>query len=249
MSPELVLSPAGHLYVHPTGADARHDLDTWTRRVTEALTRNPASGLFVLAAHPPDTPPSPSFRFWRQWACLYLAALCHIPETTDLAAARVEPPPVPETMGFLREAPPMPGGEYLTVEVVHTLWRELDAGVHMEVMASGLSLAAFLERRAPLWHPVGRVSFHLAENKRNPRLPFAFLATYAPHLSKAGRVQHQPLSQALTEYAGARNKMALIRLLAPLHRGAKRARCSGIWSTPGTSSTPWRGLRPRPTVF
>ncbi len=69
---------------------------------------------------------------------------------------------------------------------------------------------------------MGRVCFHLAENKRDPDFPFAFLATYAPSLSKGGRVQYQPLSKALQEYAGERNKKALIKLLSPVHRASEK---------------------------
>ncbi|PKP73303.1 MAG: hypothetical protein CVT84_14275, partial [Alphaproteobacteria bacterium HGW-Alphaproteobacteria-6] len=36
---------------------------------------------------------------------------------------------------------------------------------------------AFLAAHAPQWQQVGRVCFHLAENKSDATLPFAFLAT------------------------------------------------------------------------
>ena len=78
-------------------------------------------------------------------------------------------------------------------------------------------LSAFLKQQAPLWHQVGRVCFHLAENRRDPEYPFAFLATYAASITDGARVQYQPLSKALKEYAGARNKKALIKLLSPVH--------------------------------
>ncbi|MAG93414.1 MAG: ATP-dependent helicase, partial [Planctomycetaceae bacterium] len=58
--------------------------------------------------------------------------------------------------------------------------------------------------------------FHLAENRRDPDYPFAFLATYAPGVKGGGRVQYQPLSKALEQYAGAKNKQALINLLSPV---------------------------------
>ncbi len=58
----------------------------------------------------------------------------------------------------------------------------------------------------PLWHEVGRVTFHLAENKRDPERPFAFLATYTHRLSEQGKAQHLPMARALQEYAGAKDK-------------------------------------------
>ncbi len=62
---------------------------------------------------------------------------------------------------------------------------------------------------------------HLAENKRDPQRPFAFLATYAPRLTAGGRVQYRPLARALEDHAG--DRAGLMRLLAPLERAAARS--------------------------
>ena len=86
-----------------------------------------------------------------------------------------------------------------------------------------MACAGFLRERAPLWHQVGRVCFHLAENRRDPDYPFAFLATYAPRLTAGARVQYKPLSESLREYAGAKNKKALIKLLSPVQLAAERS--------------------------
>ncbi len=110
----------------------------------------------------------------------------------------------------------------LRASVLEALWQELDASVREEIQRQG-SLAAFLEAKAPRWHQVGRVCFHLAENRRDPEHPFAFLATYAPQLGQSGKVQYQPLSQALTEYAGTKNKQGLIHLLSPVHRASQQS--------------------------
>jgi non-specific serine/threonine protein kinase len=98
----------------------------------------------------------------------------------------------------------------------------LDDFVRAEILAGGGDLANWLSRRAPAWRRVGRVCFHLAENKRDPEQPFAFLATYAPRLTSGARVQYQPLGQALREYAGAKNKRMLVNLLSPVQRAAER---------------------------
>ena len=67
------------------------------------------------------------------------------------------------------------------------------------------------------------MTFHLAENKRDPQHPFAFMATYAHRLSvqTRGGVQHLPLSRALQEYAGAGNRQQLVALLTPIQRAAE----------------------------
>ena len=186
--------------------------------MAKAFRADPSAGLLALAGSRPEGPLPPSFAFWRDFAALYLGRLCRTPEG-EAAAAALEPPPG-ELASLAAGAPPMPGAEYLDAEALAALWRDLDAWVRGQL--AGQSLGAWLRRHAPGWHQVGRVCFHLAENKRDEDYPFAFLATYAPRLSKAGRVQYQPLSRALQEYAGARDKPALVRLLSPVHTASER---------------------------
>jgi len=166
-------------------------------------------------------PPSPSFSFWRDFACRYLTQLCRTPEFVGELLNPVEPPFESELATMLLSAPPMQGGEYLSVEVFQDLWVDLDSWARKEIAASEGGLTGWLKKHAAIWRQVGRVCFHLAENKRDPEFPFAFLATYAPRLSKGGRVQYQPLGKALQEYAGERNKKALINLLSPVYRASE----------------------------
>ncbi|MGQ0506003.1 MAG: DEAD/DEAH box helicase [Myxococcaceae bacterium] len=119
-------------------------------------------------------------------------------------------------------APLMPGAEYLTAEVFRALWRELGEAFATELRESGATLQDFLKGLNPAWNLVGRVHFNLAENRRDEEAPFAFLATYTSRLSAHGKAQHQPLGQALREYAGAANKERLLSLLLPVQRAAER---------------------------
>src|SRR5690606_31910997 len=80
----------------------------------------------------------------------------------------------------------------------------------------------WLRERSPGLHLVGRVHFHLAERKEDPRRPFAFLATYTTRLGAQSRAQHRPLGQAVADSAKARDKQALLALLQPVHRAAER---------------------------
>ena len=84
----------------------------------------------------------------------------------------------------------------------------------------GCPLQEFLKRRNSAWNLVGRVHFNLAENRRDPEAPFAFLATYTPRLSAQAKAQHLPLGEALKEYAGAANKDRLLSLLTPVQTAA-----------------------------
>ena len=120
----------------------------------------------------------------------------------------------------------MEGAEYVTGEVLAALWAEIDAAFHIELDESGQSLQAFLKSRSPAWNLVGRVYFNLAENRLDEEAPFAFVATYTTRLTSRARAQHVPLRQALTEYAGARNRDRLLSLLLPVQRAA--AQCAWL---------------------
>jgi non-specific serine/threonine protein kinase len=121
-------------------------------------------------------------------------------------------------------APPMKGLEYLTAAVLAKLWDELDAHVHAAIAQIAGGAAAYLKGCNPVWNAVGRVTFHLAENKRNLEYPFAFLATYTHRISEQGKIQHLPLGRALEEYAGAKNRAGLAALLSPVQRAAEQSK-------------------------
>ncbi len=109
----------------------------------------------------------------------------------------------------------------MTAPVLLDVCRSLDEWTTEAIVSVG-GLTAFLQSRAPKWHQVGRVCFHLAENKNDLDRPFAFLATYATGFGAGGRLKHIPLRKALEQYAGAKNRPALIKLLTPVQQAAER---------------------------
>ncbi|MDF7823345.1 DEAD/DEAH box helicase [Pontiellaceae bacterium B12227] len=157
--------------------------------------------------------------FWKSFASLFLRALCHLPEGADLA---VPPPSDEELVELVLNIPPMRGAEYCSPDQLSNLWKRLENWTRENLPETGL--AEFLEMHAPLWSRVGRVTLHLAENTGDTEFPFAFMATYASGLTKAGRIRQLPLGKALKEYAGANNKPALLKLLSPIHIAAKQDR-------------------------
>jgi non-specific serine/threonine protein kinase len=193
------------------------------RKVAEAFSSCQAAGLFALAASRPDTPLSPSLSYWRDFASRYLTYLCRTPESAGHALDPIDPPTPNEIKALQDAAPPMLGGEYLNAGLLKNSWTDLDGWVRKEIASSGSGLSAWMKKHAPIWHQVGRVCFHLAENKSDPKFPFAFLATYAPQLSRGGQVQYQPLGKALQEYAGQKNKKALISLLSPVQAASEKS--------------------------
>ena len=221
---ELILTPEGHLRVAtraPEGGPSA-PLSSGIRALLRAFEEQPAAGLVSLAAARPEASWPPALAYWRDYGCRYLARLCQVPASAGASVEPLPPPGEADLAALLLRFPPMPGAEYASAAVLASLWADLDAWVRGEVKTLG-GIPAFLQRRAPLWHQVGRVCLHLAENRRDAEYPFAFLATYAAGVGQAGRLQYQPLSRALQEYAGTRNKAALIRLLEPLHLASQQS--------------------------
>ena len=209
------LTPAGRLRWEPSGDEAA---PAGAPSLQDAFETDWREALFTLAAEKTPTRDLPSVRYWQQLAERHLTGLCHVPE--DAESFEVEPPTSADCAHWILTAPPMQGGEYLSEETLQRIWEGLDGWVRETVARTG-SLAAFLRERAPKWRQVGRVCFHLAENRNDEARPFAFMATYASGFGAAGRVKHLPLRKALEQYAGARNRAALVKLLSPVQRAAE----------------------------
>jgi len=218
----LVVNPSGHLAVTEIErSDDALSAEPLAASIAKSFAQSPAEGLLHLSTLRTAETLSPPLAFWRRFGERYLTELCRIPEFSQ-ALSEPLPPPSGELAAMSEAAPPMMGGEYLNAEAMQSLWAILDEYVRSEIARHARGTAAWLRTRSPLWHSVGRVCFHLAENKRDPERPFAFLATYAPKLTTGLKVQYQPLGKALTEYAGARNHKALETLLTPVQRAAEK---------------------------
>ncbi len=214
----LRLTPSGHLRVLDPGVEVE---SPEARIALEAFGSGEEAGLFSLAAIPTKGRLPGELGFWRDFSARCLTERCHMP------SSQAELDPIADLSdsdiaGFLSDVPPMEGAEYLCAETLRRLWGSLDGWLRAEASACG-GFEAFLAARAPAWRQVGRVCFHLAENKRDTEYPFAFLATYAPRMAESSHIRYQPLARALTEFAGERNRGALVKLLTPIHDAAEKS--------------------------
>ncbi|MFV1995841.1 MAG: SNF2 helicase-associated domain-containing protein, partial [Verrucomicrobiales bacterium] len=225
MDCQLVVMPSGRLVRREARGNASSvsDEDRGRAKVARLFKTSIPEGIFTLAAERSESVLSPELAYWKNIAETYLSELCHIPDTTGATIDAIDPPPRDALEEIVQSAPPMPGAEYLTSATLEGVWGDLDRWIRDQVARHQNGLAGFLKTHAPLWHQVGRVAFHLAENRRDPLYPFAFLATYVPGVSRGSRVRYQPLSQALEQYAGARNNRALVRLLSPVHQASEKS--------------------------
>ncbi|MEM5353865.1 DEAD/DEAH box helicase, partial [Paraburkholderia caribensis] len=209
-------TPAGHLLAAPD-VDAPPLPDDVA--LGASFRRGTGHGLLYLGSATIGRALPPAWAWWRDFGARYVTSLCTTSEGEEVTVSQ------PDTGDFERlieDAPPMTGTEYLTSDVLAALWGEIDIALRDELASTGESLQAFLKSRHPAWNLVGRVHFNLAENRKDPEAPFAFLATYAARISAHGKTQHQPLSRALEEFSGARNKAKLLSLLMPVQRAAER---------------------------
>ncbi len=186
-------------------------------RLITAFGGGAGAGLFQLGAAEVGTSLPGAWAWWRDFAARHVTALC---ASADAGSISVPPPDEAALDALVAAAPPMSGAEYLTRDVLIGLWSAMDASVQARLAASNESLQAFLKAQNPAWNQVGRVHFNLAENRKDADAPFAFLATYATGLSAHGRAQHLPLSRALQEFSGSRDRARLLSLLAPVQRAA-----------------------------
>ncbi|MBI3462669.1 MAG: DEAD/DEAH box helicase [Planctomycetes bacterium] len=221
MPASLEITPYGHLRV-ADDPDAQPEIPAEiAAAVEQAFARSSGEGLLRLAGLEQDQELPPAMVFWRGLARELFQAFCQLGEEAFDSWRSVPPPPDERLSQLASDAPPMRGLEFLTTSLLRDLWIELReaAAARAEQFPAGPS--AWLRTVSPLWHLLGRVTFHLAENKRDPDRPFAFLATYTHRLSAQGKLQHLPLTQALKTYAGTQHRAALDSLLEPVRRAAE----------------------------
>ncbi len=160
----------------------------------------------------------PGVGYVRDFAKLYITRLC---QTTIDIPTSIDPPADEELAFRAMQLPPVVGAEYLNKDLLKSWWVDFDQLIQKTLNATEGGLSAFLQALHPSWHAIGRVTFHLAENKRDPERPFAFLATYTSGVNANGKAQHLPLMRARQDYGAAKDRGALLKLLTPISDAQK----------------------------
>src|SRR3989449_4448175 len=222
----VAILPSGALFADAASSDdeASDGLSAAARvRVARAFARGPGHALLDLGAPEPDAPLSPPLAFLRDLGRAFVTRLCAVPDLEERRErAEVDCPP-DERARLAGAVPPMDGGEYVDAEWVAARWADLNRAFADEIRAHRGSVGDWLSARHPVWHVVGKVCLHLAENRGDEEHPFAFLATYAVRAGSSGRVQHRPLARALEESSARGDRQALLHLLVPLQPAAEQA--------------------------
>lgn len=223
MSHGLSLSPTGRLsYQFQTYASVVDEDVTLpgSLNLETAFQESNARGLILLAERRSDHGLPAGLVFWRAFARRLFSAICSLGEATVTGWSAAPTPNDAELAELVSTAPPMRGLEYLDVAVLRSLWSELAVEVGRQGAAWKDGPADYLQKIDPVFHQLGRVTFHLAENKRDPARPFAFLATFTHRLTEQSKVAHIPLAEALKSSVTAKDLGQLKKLLEPVDRAA-----------------------------
>ena len=216
---DCAVSPLGRLTLQsrPEGAPAA------AAGLVAAFGRGSGHGLLHLGAVELEAELAPALAYWRAFGRGFVGAACAALHPLQPAAAVVPAADVGRLGALAAAAPPMLGGELVSVELLLGLWAELGRALVERAAEHEGGAQGFFQAAHPLWCAAGRVCLHLAENKRDPERPFAFIATYARARDDRAELQHLPLSRALQEFSGAKNNEQLLHLLLPLRRAAERS--------------------------
>src|SRR3954464_3400762 len=141
----LRLTPHGHLLL-----DAAEDAPILDKavaeRLAEAFGRSPGHGLVQLGAGEVGQALPPVFVWWRNFASRYVTAVCLHgagEPATGAAAAALPDVPAPdegELASLVLTAPMMVGAEYLTPDVLRSLWAEMAQTVAASLTAARTDL-------------------------------------------------------------------------------------------------------------
>ena len=151
----------------------------------------------------------PAHAFFRDLARDFVTALCAEPAFEELRHAVDLVPRQGRLEELARAVPPMRGAESVTPENLGHLWQDTQRWFKRDFRKYRGTVASYLQAKNQVWNLVGRVYFHLAENKASTEAPFAFLATYTTRVSAQAKPQHRPLGKAVEESAWAEDRRAL----------------------------------------
>jgi len=163
---------------------------------------------------------SPSLDFLRQIAQFFTQHLLKEPELETLRENVAILIPDTDRSNLLDRVPMVSGSEYMDDDFLDMVWERLHQFIISEIKNYSGSVESFIQAFRSDIHLIGRIFFHLVENKQNDK-PFAFLVTYSTRLNTEGKSRHLPLKYALQEYGDDQNK--LMDLLTTVYRAAEKS--------------------------
>ncbi|MDD3880534.1 MAG: SNF2-related protein, partial [Syntrophomonas sp.] len=163
---------------------------------------------------------SVSMSFLHNIAACYIKRLSHTENIEFTREDTVITPTDDETAEILRSVPFVVGLEFINAAWINNIYLSLSQVFANEIQAYTGTVEEFLLEQNSRINMVGRVFFHLVENK-SEEYPFAFLATYSTARAGEKKASHTPLKNALLEYQNQDNK--LLQLLTTVSKAAQKS--------------------------
>lgn len=114
-----------------------------------------------------------------------------------------------------------PEQEFPPDDPMQPYFQEFFQALQLEAEQNNIPPCEWIRQLHPAWKDLGKVTFHLADNKKDTdgTRPFAFLATCQHRITETGQVRHIPLATALKNHSSEKN--ILLSLLNPLKEAAE----------------------------
>ncbi len=193
--------------------------EDFSQKIYTLFQESPAKALFHLGFCRESKELSPSYNF--------LIALMNEYVTTLQNASRLELESEHVSLSltkddaekWIEKAPFFQGAEFLSCTLLLSWWEKAHTFFMKDCGSYNGTLQEYLLEFLPQKQMIGKVHFHLVENRDSVETPFAFLATYIS--LEDGQYYHRPLQYALTEYKERREE--LVDLLATVYAAAAKS--------------------------
>ncbi|MEZ4744047.1 MAG: DEAD/DEAH box helicase [Bdellovibrionota bacterium] len=209
---EIIITPSFNFRIYGNSKE--------TSQIAEIFNSSRAKGLLELIKRPALRLESLSAAYWNDFANIFMRSFC--------TYSTIDPLHIPITATTISNiataAPLTEGAEYISSELLTSLWQELEFHINSYLNDKNITARQFITTEFPDWKDVGKIHFHLAENKQPDSKPFAFLSTYGVRVPGKARIQHRPLGVALKKSLSSSDKSHLQQLLRPIYEASKTSK-------------------------
>lgn len=209
-----------HLEWTETDENISKSQTLFQKELHNRFTDNPVEALLFLACSDKSLSVASSLSYWRHFADLFVQKVSLTPNLEQIRHKVNILPDEDELQDALDMKPVMTGSEYIDKALLLSVWKGLNNRFVEKIKAYKGTVEELIQKLSPDIHLVGRVYFHLVENK-DENFPFAFLSTYSTGFGKKGQSKHLPLKAALAEYGKDSDK--LFDLLVTVHQAASES--------------------------
>ncbi|MEA1962166.1 MAG: DEAD/DEAH box helicase [Bacillota bacterium] len=181
---------------------------------------NHSKMLFYLGFVESTQKMSVSMAFLHNIASNFIKGLAKTADIEFIREDTVLTPTDDEILEILNSVPFVVGLEFINGDWIKDIYQSLSEVFATEIKVYSGTVEEFLLEHNSRINLVGRVFFHLVENKSD-EYPFAFLATYSTGRAGDKKATHTPLKNALIEYQDQNDR--LLKLLSTVSKVAQKS--------------------------